>query len=262
MHHAPSMLVPVFLTLGAGAAYLLLALRQQTGSRRWSWWRTALFLSGCGLLVLGFSPQALPFAEGDFRKHMLQHLLIAMIAPIGLVMAAPVTLVLRTLPARNGRRITAVLRSSWLQMIANPVVALILDLGGMAALYFTPLYSLMMAHPALDYLVHLHLLAAGCLYTWVIAGPDPAPHRPSVPWRLVVLGIAIVIHSVISQLLYAGWHVQVPAAAMQLQRGAELMYYGGDIAEMLLAFALVSSWQPRHHTPAATSSPEVGSVGV
>jgi putative membrane protein len=36
----------------------------------------------------------------------------------------------------------------------------------------------------------------------------------------------------------------VPAPLAQLQRGAELMYYGGDITEMLLAFALVSSCRP------------------
>ena len=131
-----------------------------------------------------------------------------------------------------------------MHVIANPAVALILDLGGMAALYFTPLYGAMMAHPALHYLVHVHFIAAGCLYTWVIAGPDPAPRRPSVPVRLVVLGVAIVIHSVLSQLLYSGWHVAVAAPASQLQHAAELMYYGGDIVAMLLAFALVTTWHP------------------
>ncbi len=159
-------------------------------------------------------------------------------------MAAPVTLVLRTLPSRYGRVITRFLRSPFLQIIANPVVALVLDLGGMAALYFTPLYMAMMMHPALHYLMHLHFVAAGCLYTWVIAGPDPAPHRPSVPVRLVVLGVAVVIHSVLSQLLYSGWHVAVSVPTSQLQHAAELMYYGGDIAEMLLAFALVTTWHP------------------
>ncbi len=102
----------------------------------------------------------------------------------------------------------------------------------------------MMMHPALHYAAHFHFLAAGCLYTWVIAGPDPAPHRPSVPTRLVILGVAVVMHSVLSQMLYAGLFVSIPAAADQLQRGAELMYYGGDISEMLLAFALVTTWHP------------------
>ncbi len=243
-HNDPSMFVPILLVAIIAASYLVLALRQQAGPRGWASWKTALFLIGCGFLILGFSPHWLPFPEGDFRKHMLAHLLVAMLAPLGLVMAAPVTLVLRTLPSRYGRVITRFLRSPFLQIIANPVVALVLDLGGMAALYFTPLYMAMMMHPALHYLMHLHFVAAGCLYTWVIAGPDPAPHRPSVPVRLVVLGVAVVIHSVLSQLLYSGWHVAVSVPTSQLQHAAELMYYGGDIAEMLLAFALVTTWHP------------------
>jgi putative membrane protein len=160
------------------------------------------------------------------------------------VMAAPITLVLRSVPARLGRGISRGLRSRYMQVVANPISALVLDLGGMALLYFSPLYMAMMTDPALHYLVHLHFVLAGCLYTWVIAGPDPAPHRPSVPARLVVLGAAVLVHSVLAQLLYAGWFVQVPAPAGQLQQAAELMYYGGDIVEMLLAIALVSTWRP------------------
>ncbi len=58
------------------------------------------------------------------------------------------------------------------------------------------------------------------------------------------LGVAVVMHSVLSQMLYARLFVSIPAAADQLRRGAELMYYGGDISEILLAFALVTTWHP------------------
>ena len=251
MHgNGPTMIVPLILVGLAAMGYLVLAFKQNAGPRGWSWWRTSLFLSGSGVLALGLLPRFLPYPTGDFRKHMLEHLIIGMIAPLGLVMAAPMTLVLRTVPTRAGRAISHFFQSRVLQIVANPVSALLLNLGGMAALYFTPLYTAMMMHPALHYAVHFHFLAAGCLYTWVIAGPDPAPHRPSVPVRLVILGVAVVMHSVLSQMLYAGLFVSIPAAANQLQRGAELMYYGGDISEMLLAFALVTTWHPvRKRTP-------------
>jgi putative membrane protein len=248
MHHhgtGPSMVIPIVLVTAGGLTYLLFALQEHASPRGWSWWRIGALLGGTGVLILGLLPQLLPFPEGDFRKHMLQHLLIGMFAPIGLVMAAPVTLMLRTLPVRYGRAVTRVLRTRVLRFLANPIAALTLDLGGMAALYFTPLYLLLMTHPALHYALHLHFLGAGCLYTWVIAGPDPSPHRPSVPMRLVVLGVAVIIHSVLAQMLYAGAFVAVPVPAAQLQSGAVLMYYGGDIAEMLLAFALVTTWHPR-----------------
>jgi len=103
------MIVPLILVGFAALGYLVLALRQNAGPRRWSWWRTALFLSGSGVLALGLLPQFLPYPAGDFRKHMLEHLIIGMIAPLGLIMAAPMTLVLRTVSTRVGRAISHLL---------------------------------------------------------------------------------------------------------------------------------------------------------
>ena len=108
-------------------------------------------------------------------------------------------------------------------------------------------------NPVLYHLVHAHFLAAGYLFAWVIASPDPAPRRPSVPARLVVLGVAIAGHAVLSQLLYAGAFVQVPVPADQFRGAGELMYYGGDIAELLLALALVTTWR-LHRTQAVAPS--------
>jgi putative membrane protein len=190
-------------------------------------------------------PALVPYPAGDLREHMLQHLLIGMVAPILLVLAAPITLLLRSLPAWHARRVARLIRSGPVHVLANPMVALALNIGGMAALYFTPLYLTMQHSPLLHLLVHVHFLFAGCLFAWVIAGPDPAPNRPSVPARLVLLGVAIFIHATLAQLLYAGLFVSVPVPPEQRQGGAELMYYGGDLAELGLAFALVSSWRPR-----------------
>jgi putative membrane protein len=242
-HDHPSMVVPGLAIAGIAAAYLWAATRQPTRAV-WSQWRTAVFLVSAALLAVGFFPRCLPYPEGDLRNHMLQHLLLGMVAPIGLMMGQPITLFLRTAPSTYRRPVARLMRGSVVRFVATPIVALTLNLGGMAALYFTPLYAQMMMHPALHYAVHLHFVAAGCLYAWVIAGPDPGPRRPSVPVRLVVLGVAVLIHSVLSQLLYAGLFVALPASMSQLQAAAVLMYYGGDIAEMLLGVALVTTWRP------------------
>lgn len=228
-------------------AYLLLVARARQG---WGRPQTASFLTGCALLGLGLSPHLMPWPEGDFRAHMMQHLLIGMLAPLALVLGAPMTLLLRAVPAHTGRRISAALRSRAAKALSHPVTALTLNVGGMGLLYFTPLYAEATERPMVHALIHVHFLAAGCLFAWVIAGPDPAPHRPSVPVRLVVLGVAIAAHAVLAQLMYAGLFVQVPAPPEQLRGAGELMYYGGDIAELLLALALLTTWRPR---PRATA---------
>jgi putative membrane protein len=241
-HHAESGPTGVLLILFALAVvYVLLAMRQRNS---WQRRRTVFFLAGLGVLGVGLTPQLSPFQPGSLPAHMFQHLLIGMYAPIALVLGAPVTLLLRSIPRKQGRRLGRTLRSKPLHVLAHPVAALVLNVGGLAVLYFTPLYAATTQHPALHTLVHVHFIAAGILFAWAIAGPDPAPRRPSVPARLVVLGMAIAGHAVISQLLYAGLFVQVGGSSAERRQAGELMYYAGDIAELLLAFALVSSWRP------------------
>ncbi|MHA6797653.1 cytochrome c oxidase assembly protein (plasmid) [Pseudonocardia bannensis] len=238
-------LAPSLVLVVLAAGYVVLAARRRDDGRGWSSWRTASFLSGCTLLALASALHLLPDLAEDFRGHVLQHLLIGMLGPLALVLAAPITLVLRSVPPRGGRFIGRVLRSRAVHLVANPVAAAVLSLGGLAVLYLTPLYAATIGSSVLHHLVHLHFLAAGCLFAWVIAGPDPAPRRPSVPARLVVLGVAIAVHATLSQLMYAGAFVQIPVPPDQRRGGAALMYYGGDIAELLLAFALVATWRRR-----------------
>ncbi|MEU6038397.1 cytochrome c oxidase assembly protein [Actinomadura sp. NPDC047616] len=227
-------------------AYLLLVRRAaRSGRRPPGRWRTAAFLTGCALLAVALLPPVAPFAHRDFRGHMLQHLLIGMYAPLALVLGAPITLLLRALPVRHARRLTGVLRSRPMRSVAHPVTALALSTGSLAVLYFTPLYEATTADPVLHWSLHAHFLLSGCLFAWVIAGPDPAPSRPGVRARLVVLGVAIAAHAVIAQLMYGGFLVDVHAPIAEVRGGAEIMYYGGDIAELLLAAALVATWRPR-----------------
>jgi putative membrane protein len=253
-------LLPGFVPLSAAGVYVLLAhrARRRNPALGWSRWRTTSFLTGTGLLGVALLPPLATFAKGDFRGHMAQHLLIGMYAPLALTLAAPVTLLLRTLPATQGRRLTAVLHTRPVRGITHPAVALALSTGSLAMLYFTPLYNAVMSKPPTHWLLHTHFLLSGCLFAYVIAGPDPAPSRPGVRARLVYLGAAITAHAVFSQMLYGGFWVDIHAPIEQVQGSAEIMYYGGDIAELLLAAALVTSWRPdqrRSTTRGAITSP-------
>ncbi|RCG22377.1 cytochrome c oxidase assembly protein [Streptomyces reniochalinae] len=246
------MLLPALAALVPALGYLLLVRRaHRRGPRReWSAWRSASFLAGCGLVAAAVLPPLAPWAHGDFRGHMAQHLLIGMYAPVALVLGAPVTLLLRTLPGARARTLTSLLRSRPVRVLTHPVTALLLNTGSLAVLYCTPLYGAATAQPWGHWLLHLHFLAAGCLFAWVVAGPDPAPARPEVPARLVLLGAAIAGHAVLSQLMYGGFLIDIPAPVGQVRGGAELMYYGGDIAELLLAGAVVATWRPGRAGPA------------
>lgn len=247
--------LPVAAAVVLVAGYAMCAARRRKEAKGWGPWRTASFVAGGSLMAAASLPPIVTLAEHDFRWHMLRHLLLGMLVPLGLVLGAPVTLALRSLPARRRRVLATLLRSRALHAVANPWTALALDAGGLVALYLTPLYRLSATHPVFHHLVHLHFLLAGCLFAWVVAGPDPAPRRPSVPRRLVVLGVAIAVHAGLSQLMYAGLLVDIPVPGPERRGAAEIMYYGGDIAELLLALAMVGTWRPARRRREPVTSP-------
>ncbi|MFF5172927.1 cytochrome c oxidase assembly protein [Micromonospora sp. NPDC000089] len=231
----PLLLVPLVVFW----VYLATALRQRDPGRGgWSHRRTASFGAGCALLAA-----ALLVPGHDPVGHMWRHLLVGMLAPLGLVLGAPGTLALRTVRRDVGRAVLRVLRRPVARTAAHPITGLLLTAGGLYALHLTPLYRATLAHPGLHGLVLLHFLASGYVFTWAIAGPDPGPHRPGVPLRLVVLGLSVAAHATLAQLMYAGL-VDTVAPAAQLRSAATLMYYGGDLAEILLALALLATWRP------------------
>lgn len=230
-----------------GAAYLGAARAQRRDGRGWAGSRIAFFCTGVLLLAVAVSPPMAAWAHHDLRGHAVQHLLIGMIAPLGLVLGAPVTLLLRTVSVRRARQVAGLLRTSPVRLISHPVTALLLNMGGMVLLYATPLFAATMQSHALHALVHMHFLAAGALFCWaVLAGPDPAPYAPGLPTRLGVLFVAMASHAVLGKLMYGyGWPRGTARSMEEIQAAAQLMYYGGDFAEVLLAIALFARWYQR-----------------
>ena len=235
--------LPWGLLIGLLSVYLGLVVRESRRGRPWNPVRTTFWIVGISLLLLATWPPLARWAHHSLRGHMVQHLLIGMLAPLGLVLAAPLTLLWRNLPAPTSRRINRGLNSPGLRTLSHPITAGLLNIGGMYVLYLTPLFAYMHSHAAVHHLVHWHFLAAGCLFTWSIAGPDPAPHRPRFALRLGVLFASVATHGYLSKLMYAHrWPRGTHHSLAEIQEAAQWMYYGGDLAEALLAVALFAGW--------------------
>lgn len=194
-------------------------------------------------------------APNDFVVHMATHILLGMLGPLLLVLAAPVTLTLRVLPVSAARKIARFFASPPLAVLTNPFIAGLLNVGGLWILYRTSLYTTMQAEPALHVLVHAHVLAAGYLFTFaVIGGPDPAPHRASPPWRVTALILAIAAHNILAKVIYADPPPGAPVD--QGHAGAELMYYAGAPVEVILLVLVCRPWL----LPRTRSSVDEGTV--
>jgi putative membrane protein len=247
LHTAPGSAFSIgflLVVVGVLGVYLAAARAQRRSGRTWSGWRVAAFAAGAGLLALAVSPPVAAWGHHDLRGHMVQHLLIGMVAPIGLVLGAPVTLLLRALSTPSARRVTRVLRSLPVRVLSHPLAALVLNVGAMYLLYATPLYAATQTSSLLHHAVHVHFLAAGYLFTWVVlAGPDPSPHPPGMWTRLGVLFVSMAAHATLGKLMYGYlWPRGTFHDADEIRVAAQLMYYGGDFAEVLLVIALFALW--------------------
>jgi putative membrane protein len=120
-------------------------------------------------------------------------------------------------------------------------------------LYTTDLYPAMGEHEALHVLVHLHVLGSGYLLTAALIVVDPAPHRPGFLSRAAVLVLFLAAHGVLAKYLYAHPPAGVPAE--QAERASMLMYYGGDLIDVVLITVLCRQWyaaaRPRRSGAAA-----------
>ncbi|MFE0489364.1 cytochrome c oxidase assembly protein [Streptomyces griseoaurantiacus] len=234
------------LVLGAAlsaAGYLAAAARLRRRGDGWPRHRDALFAAGCAALA-GAAAGTPP--GGPFTVHMIRHLVFAMAVPPVLAAARPVTLVLRTLPAGPPRRaLRAVLGSRPAALLLFPPMAAALDVGGLWLLYRTPLLSRSAGRPLLDAAVHLHVLVSGLLLAFAVCSLEPVRHRWSLAWRGGALLAAGTAHAVLARTLYATPPPGTAFATADLRRGAQWMYYGGDLAELALASLLAADWYAR-----------------
>jgi putative copper resistance protein D len=172
---------------------------------KWPVGRTISFALGIAVIDFATSGGLGLYAHFSFSYHMLAHMLLGMIAPIGLVLGAPMTLALRTLPqgrtpSERGVRgsLLAALHSKIGIFYTNPIVALLIFDGSLFGLYFTDLFANMMQSHIGHLFMTLHFLAAGFLFFFVVIGIDPNPRKIPHLVQMVILFAAMSIHAFFS----------------------------------------------------------------
>lgn len=201
--------------------------------------RVAAWLSGCVIAVIALVGPLADSGFAGFAGHMTAHVMIGMVAPLLLVLGAPVTLALRTLDTVPARRISRILRSRPVRVLSMPAVAATLNIGSMAVLYFTPLHSVIDV-PLFHIVLMVHFLLLGTLFTASIISIDPNPHRASIRTRLIVLVLALAAHGILAKLLYAYPLAGLDRADAEL--GAQVMFYSGDLVDLALMALLLAEW--------------------
>lgn len=250
-----------FGTAAAALAYLAAVRKLRARGDRWPLGRTIAWLAGLAVTVLATMSGLAVYGKVMFSVHMGQHMILAMTVPILLVLGAPATLALRTLPTAAGdgaagprELLLALLRSRYVKVISHPVVAGVLFIASAFAVYYTSLFENLMRSHLGHTVMLVHFLAVGLLFFWVIIGVDPGPRRPPFLGRLFVLILTMPFHSWFSisvmsstDIIGEGWWTDVgrtwgASLADDQYNGGAIAWATGDIPVLITTVILAAQW--------------------
>lgn len=254
-------LATLFVIVAAAVVYVRWFLRLRKRGDEWPVRRVFFFLAG--LAVVAWVTQGAPAIYGlvTFSGHMVEHMMLVMLVPLPLTVAAPVTLALRALPARtDGSRgarewLRVIVESRVMRFFAHPVVAATNFAMSMLIFYYSPIFEFALDNHAAHLWMILHFTLVGYFFFNAIIGTDPGPSRPSYPMRIVLLFATMAFHAFFGVGLTSGqallaprWYGLMgrtwgPDALSDQQFGGALAWGLGEIPVVLIAIVVLLQWR-------------------
>ncbi|MGZ5212633.1 MAG: cytochrome c oxidase assembly protein [Actinomycetota bacterium] len=224
----------------AGVLYVRVdrRVRRERGDRRFPRVRRRQFLGGLVVIFVALESPIDTGSATSFSVHMVQHLLLTMVAAPLLVLGAPVTLALLACSPTDRRRFSSALRHPPLRTLSNPLVAWALFFGVLWGSHLTSFFEASLQNDNLHALEHLAYIATAVLFWMPIVGRDPSPSGLAHPARILYLFFAMASMAFLGLVLFSANHalyatyaaVEGNAKAVADQRmGGTLMWVGGMI---------------------------------
>lgn len=195
----------VFIGVGAlllAGAYLAGVIRLRRRGDTWPPGRLASWLFGCLALTFVTGSGVRAYGSAMFSVHMGEHMALNMFIPVFLVLGAPMTLALRAFPPAGAGQppgprewILRLVHSPITNFISHPVIAFVLFVGSLYAVYFTPLFNTLVRYHWGHEFMSVHFLITGYLFFWGIIGIDPGPKRLPFAGRLGLLFAVMPFHA-------------------------------------------------------------------
>jgi putative copper resistance protein D len=227
--------------------------------------RSVFFLGGLLTIAIALQSGIERYDTTLFSVHMVQHILLTLVAAPLIALGAPVTLLLRAAtPAVRRRWILPVLHSRVLRILSFPVVAWIALAAVMWGTHFSALFDVALENRAAHDLEHMLYLGAGLLFWWPAVGLDPAPWRMSHPVRALYVFLqmpqntllaVIILNAVVP--LYRHYATLVrpwgPTPLLDQQTAAGIMWLSGDLLFIAAMAAIMAGWMRHEERQTARS---------
>ena len=212
--------------------------------RRWSWKRTLSFVAGLVALDLALQSPVATFTMEFFQAHVIQHLLLMVVAPPLLAMGAPMTLALQTSGRDTKVRLLGILNSRPFRVVSHPLPVWFAYYFSMFAFFLTFALGFAMDHMWLMDLINLVFLFASTLFWWPIVGLDPIPHWPmSHGAKMANLLIGVPIESFLALALLSATRPAAPIYSLGgTHAGAGILWVGAEFFTFLALIPVFVQW--------------------
>jgi putative copper resistance protein D len=247
--------LPLLAVVGAALGYWWLVRRVERRHprnpvpriRHWAW------MGGLAAVVAALLSPVETYSGALLTVHMVQHLLLQFVAAPLLLLAAPVTVLLRAVGPTMRRGLLVVLHSRLVRVLTFPLLGWFLFAALNWGWHFSDLYDQALEVDWLHYLQHLTLFGAALLFWYPVVGADPGPWRLPHPVRLFYLFLAMPQNSFLgvailnaAGVLYSHYATVVrdwgPSPLIDQQAGGTLMWVWGDLALILAMVAVIAAW--------------------
>lgn len=146
--------------------------------RRWPAWRTASFLLGLAALLAALVSPIDSYAGISFTVHMVQHMLLTVVAAPLLMLGAPIRPLLRGFPASVRASVVRPLARAHavriaVQMLRHPLIAAALYVGGLYAWHVPGPYDAAVADARVHVFEHAWFFFSALLFWSVVIDPEP-----------------------------------------------------------------------------------------
>jgi cytochrome c oxidase assembly factor CtaG len=227
--------------------------------------RTLAFMAGLATIAIALMSGIARYDTTLFSVHMVEHLLLMLVAAPLLVLAAPITQVLRAASPRVRRRVLLpILQSTPVNALGHPIVAWLSFTLVLYISHFSPLFEAALEDQFVHDLEHVLYLTAALLFWWPVMALDPAPHRLSHPARVgfvltqmplsSFLAMAVLFNDSALYPHYAALAAPYGISALADQQlAAGIMWIASDAVFISAILLIVAGWM-RHEERDASAA--------
>lgn len=238
--------LPLILLIGAGILYWWATLR----AAYWPRWCSVMFL--CGLAVTFIATESVIgyFDMEYFSDHMVQHLLLIMVAAPFFALSRPLDLAYEV----GSAKLRSILDGDVMKMVTQPLFAFILYFVFIPLTHLTGLFNLMLEHEWFHHLEQVGFLAVGYLFFRAAFGLERGRTlHPGL--RLVFVMAAVPVDTFTGLALNMTTHVPFPSyrttspmgsttssILANIHLGGAVMWIGGDALMLLACIPISIAW--------------------